>query len=69
MAAESRSFTIRVPLETYFSLSRLASNDGENLNAKVNHVIQLGLGKHVSLTQALTRLLRDAVVEEGPAHD
>lgn len=65
MAADSRSFTIRVPLETYFELSRLATNDDENLNTKVNHVIQLGLGKHVSLTQALHRLLRNAVVDEA----
>lgn len=63
MAVETRSFTIRVPLETYFELSRLATNDNENLNSKVNHVIQLGLGKHISLTQALNRLLRNAVVD------
>lgn len=65
MAVETRSFTIRVPLETYFELSRLATNDNENLNSKVNHVIQLGLGKHISLTQALHRLLRNAVVAEA----
>lgn len=69
MAADSRSFTIRVPLETYFELSRLAANDDENLNAKVNHVIRLGLGKHVSLTQALHKLLRNAVVDEASGDD
>jgi hypothetical protein len=69
MAADSRSFTIRVPLETYFELSRLAANDDENLNTKVNHIIRLGLGKHVSLTQALHKLLRNAVVDEASGND
>lgn len=64
MAGDSRSFTIRVPLETYFELSRLAANDDENLNTKVNHVIRIGLGKHVSLDQALHKLLRNAVIDE-----
>lgn len=67
MAADARSFTVRVPLDIYFELSRLASNDGESLNVKVNNVLRLGLGKHVSLTQALSRLLRDAIIEEDSA--
>jgi hypothetical protein len=47
----------------YTELAELAQADGQNLNAKVNQLLRLGMGKHVSLDQALRLLLIKAVVE------
>lgn len=64
-AAECRSFTIRVPLEVYFELSRRAASDDVHLNAKVNQVIALGLDRCITLDEALLRLLKRMVLESG----
>jgi hypothetical protein len=61
--SKDRSFTVRVPREMYTELAELAQADGQNLNAKVNQLLRLGMGKHVSLDQALRLLLIKAVVE------
>ena len=59
-----RSLTIRVPVDTYLEVAELASADGENLNSKFNHLILLGLDKHVSLDAALLRLIKGAVLTD-----
>ena len=53
-----RSLTIRVPSDIYFEVAALARADEQNLNTKFNQLIQLGLGKHVSLDAALRRLIK-----------
>jgi hypothetical protein len=63
--ADHRSLTVRVPSEVYFEVAKLAQDDEQNLNAKFNQLILLGLGKHISLDAALSRLLRGAVLEHG----
>lgn len=52
-----RSFTVRVPIPLYLEMGQLAQDEGTNLNQKVNQLLSLGLGKHVSLDAALRRLL------------
>lgn len=52
-----RSFTVRIPIPLYLELGQLAQDEGTNLNQKVNQLLSLGMGKHVSLDAALKRLL------------
>ena len=63
--ADHRSLTVRVPSEVYFEVAKLAQDDEQNLNAKFNQLILLGLGKHISLDAALARLLKTAVITNG----
>lgn len=62
-----RSFTIRVPDELYLQMAEAAQSDGVALNQKANQLLKLGLGKHVSLQEAIARLLTNNVVQE-PTH-
>lgn len=64
-AETHRSFTVRVPIPLYLEMGQLAQDEGTNLNQKVNQLLTLGMGKHVSLDAALKRLL----VEKVTAHD
>jgi hypothetical protein len=64
MAQSHRSFTIRVPLERYIEMSDLAKADNTNLNAKVNELLTLGLGRNVSLEEAIARLLKREVSKD-----
>ena len=64
MAESHRSFTIRVPLSRYIEMSNLAKADNTNLNAKVNELLILGLGRNVSIEEALTKLLKREVMKE-----
>lgn len=67
-ASEShRSFTVRVPIATYLQMGQLAQDEGTNLNHKVNQLLLLGMGKHVSLDAALRRMVTNAVTAEGPS--
>jgi hypothetical protein len=59
-----RSFTVRVPLPFYLELAEIAQADGQNLNQKCNQLLRLGLGKHISLDQALRQLLVQTMTEE-----
>lgn len=59
-----RSFTVRVPLSTYLEIAGLAQDEGVNLNRKVTQLIQLGMGKHISLNDALRQLLVGKMTEE-----
>lgn len=67
MSPSFRSFTVRLPLETYLDIAKLAQADDMNLNAKVTQLLALGLNKHVSLDAALRRLLIAAAVEPEAA--
>lgn len=58
-----RSFTVRVPLSVYVKIGEMAKADGVFINQKVNQLLRLGMGEHVSLDQALVRLLRDRTEE------
>lgn len=65
MAESHRSFTIRVPLARYIEMSDLAKADNTNLNAKVNELLILGLGRNVSIEEAIGRLLRRETVKDA----
>jgi hypothetical protein len=59
-----RSFTVRVPISLYLEMGQLAQDEETNLNAKVNQLLLLGMGKHVSLDSALRRLLVGSMTEK-----
>lgn len=52
-----RSFTVRVPYDTYIAICDLAQQEGKKLNAKVNDLISLGLGKTVDMNETLRAML------------
>jgi len=58
------SFSVRLPNELYLQVASLAQRDGMKLNAKVNQLIKLGLGEHISLDEALRRRLMETVLGE-----
>lgn len=64
MAESHRSFTIRVPHQRYIEMSDLAKKDNTNLNAKVNELLTLGLGRNVKIEEAIARLLKREVVKD-----
>ena len=55
--SNTRSLTIRMPLDLYMDLSRAALGHDESLNKKIIQVLRLGLNQHVTLDNALRRLL------------
>lgn len=61
-----QSFTIRVPIAMYLETAKLAQDEGVNLNKKINQLITLGLGKHISLNEALQSLLVRTITSENP---
>lgn len=65
MPESHRSFTIRVPLQRYLEMSDLARKDNTNLNAKVNELLTLGLGRNVSLEDAISRFVKREVIKES----
>lgn len=56
-----RSFTVRVPESLYGRIGDMANAEGVFVNAKVNQLLILGLGEHISLDAALARLLAKEV--------
>jgi len=58
-----RSFTVRIPIEMYLQIGQLAQAEGSNINAKVNQLLKLGLGEHISLDAALRKLLAEKMTE------
>jgi len=58
---EHRSFTVRIPESLYNTIGDLANAEGVFVNVKVNQLLRLGLGEHVSLDAALARLLKKEV--------
>jgi predicted HicB family RNase H-like nuclease len=58
---ESRSFTVRIPESMYSEIGDLANADGVFVNTKVQQLLRLGLGKHVSLDAAVSRLIKKEV--------
>lgn len=60
-----RSFTVRIPISMYLQIGQLAQEEESNINAKVNQLLALGLGKHISLDAALRRLLVNKMTEDG----
>jgi hypothetical protein len=64
-----RSFTLRVPTDFYLELASAAQEDGVPLNQKANQLLRLGMGKHISLTDALRSMLMDRMTtaEGAPA--
>ena len=63
-AKNYRSFTIRVPDELYLEMAEAAQADDLPLNQKANQLLRLGLGKHISLQEAIAKLLTGRIVEE-----
>lgn len=64
MSEENRGFTVRVPIEIYFELSRRAAADNVNLNTKVNQILLYGLDRCISLDEALRKLIQKTMLEE-----
>lgn len=62
-----RSFTLRVPNDFWLELAALAQAEGIPLNQLANRLLRLGLDKHVSLDEALRRLLMERIIQEDPA--
>jgi predicted HicB family RNase H-like nuclease len=60
-----RSFTVRVPMSLYLSLAEMAQADGVFINQKANQLLRLGMGKHVSLDQAVLRLIKDKMEDQA----
>lgn len=60
---QHRSFTVRVPLALYLQMGKLAQDEGGNMNKKVNQLLLLGLGKHISLDSALRRLIVEKITD------
>lgn len=58
-----RSFTVRVPESLYNTVGDLAIAEGVATNVKVNQLLRLGLGEHISLDAALARLLKKEVTQ------
>jgi antitoxin component of MazEF toxin-antitoxin module len=56
-----RSFTVRIPQTLYNTIGDLAIAEEVHVNVKVNQLLNLGLGKHVSLDRALARLIKREV--------
>lgn len=59
-----RSFTVRVPMSLYLEITQLAEEEETNINKKVTQLIRLGMGKHISLNDALRHLLVKTMTEE-----
>jgi hypothetical protein len=57
-----RSFTLRVETPFYLELAEKAQAEGIALNQVANRLLRLGMGKHVSLDQALRSLLVERMV-------
>lgn len=55
--AAPRSFTVRVPYETYLTICDHAQREGKKLNTKVNELLGLGLGKTIKLEDMLRAML------------
>lgn len=58
-----RSFTVRIPETLYEKIGDLAQDDGVYVNVKVNQLLKLGLGEHISLDAAVARMLKKEVVQ------
>jgi predicted HicB family RNase H-like nuclease len=58
-----RSFTVRVPESIYAKLGDMAHADGMHVNGKVNQLLRLGMGEHVSLDAAVARLIKREVTD------
>ena len=64
-----RSFTVRIPIAMYLQIGQMAQDEGSNINAKVNQLLKLGLGEHISLEAALRKLLGEKVTETETPSD
>jgi hypothetical protein len=59
-----RSFTVRVPAELYLEICECSTEDDVPINVKVNQLIKLGLGKQVSLNEALRKMVMKLITED-----
>ena len=66
-APKYRSFTVRLPTDRYLKVAEVAAGNNECLNVTVNKLLDLGLGKHVDLTDVLARLIMRVAQEEAMA--
>lgn len=64
MADTHRSFTIRVPQARYVEMSDLARADNTNLNAKVNELLTLGLGRNVDIEKAIASFVKRLALKD-----
>lgn len=62
-----RSFTLRVGTDFYLELAEMAQNEGIPLNQLANRLLRLGMGKHISLNDALRSMLMDRIVQQDVA--
>lgn len=59
-----RSFTVRIPESMYERIGDMANADGVHVNGKVNQLLKLGMGEHISLDAAVARLLKKEVASD-----
>jgi predicted HicB family RNase H-like nuclease len=59
-----RSFTVRIPESLYNRVGDLAIAEGVATNVKVNQLLRLGLGEHISLDAAVARLIKREVTSD-----
>lgn len=59
-----RSFTLRVETPFYLELAEKAQADNIPLNQLANRLLRLGMGKHISLDDALRTMLLDRMVNQ-----
>lgn len=57
-----RSFTVRVEESLYNEIGDLANSEGVFVNTKVNQLLRLGLGHHITLDAAVARMLKKEVI-------
>ena len=60
-----RSFTVRIPESMYERVGDLANSDGLTVNAKVNQLLKLGMGEHISLDAAVARIIKREVTDDS----
>ena len=65
MTTGPRSFTVRVPHEVYLTICDLAQREGKKLNAKVNDLIAIGIGKNIQLDAQLREMLLSMTLPEN----
>lgn len=57
METSTRTVSIRLPMELYYKIAELAQADGTSLNNKIHQLCRLGMGEHVSVEDAVRRLV------------
>ena len=63
MASQTRIISIRIPMDLYCEIAGLAQDDSVSLNLKIRQLCMLGIGKHISASEAIRQLIVKTSVE------